>query len=116
MMTPYRGRGRGYGRGGRGSNNMLPQPESSIPLIGDWTTVYKARKMKQLPASLSRREDIPSSSSNKSIFYKEVAVNNSPQEQLDYLENPVTEKIMYIDEEDIKINLNDGWSIKTRYL
>jgi hypothetical protein len=27
---------------------------------------------------------------------------------LDYFENPVTEKIMYIDEEDIKINPNDG--------
>lgn len=64
--------------------------------------------MQQLPASLSKKEDIPSSSSNKSTFYKEVAVNNLPQEQLDYFENPVTEKIMYIDEEDIKINPNDG--------
>ncbi|CAL5204552.1 unnamed protein product [Lathyrus oleraceus] len=116
MMTPYRGRGRGYGRGGRGSNNMLPQPESNIPLIGDWTTVYKGRKMQQLSASSSKKEDIPSSSSNKSTSYKEIAVNNPPQEQLDYFENPVTEKIMYIEEEDIKINPNDGWSIKTRYL
>ncbi|CAK8533945.1 unnamed protein product [Lathyrus sativus] len=116
MMTPYRGRGRGYGRGGRGSNNMLPQPESNIPLIGDWTTVYKGRKIQQLPASSAKREDIASSSSNKTTSYKEVAVNNPPQEQMDYFENPVTEKIMYIDDEDIKINPNDGWSIKTRYL
>ena len=71
---------------------MLPQPESNIPLIGDWTTVYKGRKMQQLPASSSKREDIPSSSSNKSTSYKEVAVNNPPQEKLDYFENPVTEK------------------------
>ncbi|CAK8566566.1 unnamed protein product [Lathyrus sativus] len=116
MMNPYRGRGRDYGRGGRGSNNMLPQPESNIPLIGDWTTVYKDRKMQQLPASSAKREDIASSSSNKTTSYKEVAVNNPPQEQMDYFENPVTEKIMYIDDEDIKINPNDGWSIKTRYL
>ncbi|CAK8565451.1 unnamed protein product [Lathyrus sativus] len=116
MMTPYRGRGRGYGRGGRGSNNMLPQPESNIPLIGDWTTVYKGRKMQQLPASSAKKEDIASSSSNKTTSYKEIAVNNPPQEQMDYFENLVTEKIMYIDDEDIKINPNDGWSIKTRYL
>ncbi|CAK8533944.1 unnamed protein product [Lathyrus sativus] len=116
MMTPYRGRGRGYGRGGRGSNNMLPQPESNIPLIGDWTIIYKVRKMQQLPTSSAKREDIASSSSNKTTSYKEVAVNNPPQEQMDYFENPVTEKIMYIDDEDIKINPNDGWSIKTRYL
>ncbi|CAK8563260.1 unnamed protein product [Lathyrus sativus] len=116
MMTPYRGRGRGYGHGGRGSNNILPQPESNIPLIGDWTTIYKGRKMQQLPASSAKREDIASSSSNKTTSYKEVAVNNPPQEQMDYFENPVTEKIIYIDDEDIKINPNDGWSIKTRYL
>ncbi|CAK8565449.1 unnamed protein product [Lathyrus sativus] len=116
MMTPYRGRGRGYGRGGRGNNNMLPQPESNIPLIGDWTTVYKGRKMQQLPASSAKKEDIASSSSNKTNSYKEVAVNNPPQEQMDYFENPVTEKIMYIDDEDMKINPNDGWSIKTKYL
>ncbi|CAK8530890.1 unnamed protein product [Lathyrus sativus] len=115
MMTPYRGRGRGYGRGGRGSNNMLPEPESNIPLIGDWT-VYKGRKMQQLPASSAKKEDIASSSSNKTTSYKEVAVNNPPQEKMDYFENPVTEKIMYIDDEDMKINPNDGWSIKTRYL
>ncbi|XP_050919176.1 uncharacterized protein LOC127136687 [Lathyrus oleraceus] len=88
-MTQYRGRGRGYGHGGRGSNNMLSQPESNIPLIGDWTTVYKGRKMQQLLASLSKMEDIPSSSSNKSKSYKEVAVNNPPQEQLGYFENSV---------------------------
>ncbi|CAK8578897.1 unnamed protein product [Lathyrus sativus] len=72
--------------------------------------------MQQLPASSAKREDIASSSSNKTTSYKEVAVNNPPQEQMDYFENPVTEKIMYIDDEDIKINPNDGWSIKTRYL
>ncbi|CAK8561796.1 unnamed protein product [Lathyrus sativus] len=116
MMTPYRGRGRGYGRGGRVSINMLPQPESNIPLIGDWNTVYKGRKMQQLPASSAKKEDIASSSSNKTTSFKEVAVNNPPQEQMDYFENPVTEKIMYIDDEGIKINPNDGWSIKTRYL
>lgn len=86
---------------------MLPQPESNIPLIGDWTTIYKGRKMQQLSTYLSKREDIPSSSSNKSTSYKEVTVNNPPQEQLDYFENPITKKIMYIDEEDIKINPND---------
>ncbi|CAK8568619.1 unnamed protein product [Lathyrus sativus] len=56
MMIPYRGRGRGYGRGGRGSNNMLPQPKSNIPLIGDLTTIYKGRKMQQSPASSEKRK------------------------------------------------------------
>ncbi|CAK8531617.1 unnamed protein product [Lathyrus sativus] len=116
MMTPYRGRGRGYGHGGRGSNNMLPQPESNISLIRDWTTVYKDRKMQQLPASSAKKEDIASSSCNKTTSYKEVAVNNPPQEQMDYCENLVAEKIMYIDDEDMKINPNGGWSIKTRCL
>ncbi|CAK8578290.1 unnamed protein product [Lathyrus sativus] len=116
MMTPYRGKGRGYGRGGRGSKNMFPQPELNIPLIGDWTTVYKGRKMQQLPASSAKNEDIVFSSSNKTTSYKEVAVNNPLQEQMNYFENPVTEKIMYIDDEDMNINPNDGWSIKTRYL
>src|ERR1051325_3925890 len=118
MTPPSRGgRRRGYGRGlGRGSNNMLPQSEINIPLIGDWTTIYKGGNVQQLPTS--KKEDIPSSSSSKKIIsYKEIAVNDSPQEQVsDYFENPVTEKIMYIDDEDLKINPNDGWAIKTRYL
>ncbi|CAK8569255.1 unnamed protein product [Lathyrus sativus] len=72
--------------------------------------------MQQLPASSAKKEDIASSSSNKTTSYKEVAVNNPPQEQMDYFENPVSEKIINIDDEDMKINPNDGWSIKTRYL
>ncbi|CAK8574391.1 unnamed protein product [Lathyrus sativus] len=57
MMTPYRGRGRDYGRGGRESNNMLPHPESNIPLIRVWTT-YKGRKMQQLPVSSAKKRKI----------------------------------------------------------
>lgn len=89
---------------------MLPQSELNIPLIGDWTTIYKGRNMQQLPTS--KKEDIPSSSSSSSkkiISYKEITVNDPPQEQVtDYFENPVTEKIMYIDDEDIQINPSDG--------
>ncbi|CAJ2643632.1 unnamed protein product [Trifolium pratense] len=115
MTTPYRGRGRGRnsGRGGRG-NNMLPYQESNIPLIGDWTSVGKPR---QLPAP-PKKEDQPSSSSNsnKIISYKEVMVNEPQEQNLEYFENPVTEKIIYIDDEDLSLTHNDGWSIKTRYL
>jgi hypothetical protein len=115
MTTPYRGRGRGFGRGGRGrgSNNMLPQ-ESNIPLIGDWTTVGK---LKQLPAPPKKEEkSSSSSSSSKIISYKDMAINESQEQAFEYFENPITEKIMYIDEEDLSLTHNDGWSIKTRYL
>ncbi|MCI39699.1 hypothetical protein A2U01_0060931 [Trifolium medium] len=77
MTTPYRGRGRGFGRG-RGGNNMLPYQETNIPLIGDWTTIHYNR---QLPAP-PKKEDKASSSSSKIISYKEVAVNDPPQEQV----------------------------------
>ncbi|MCH99698.1 hypothetical protein A2U01_0020713, partial [Trifolium medium] len=112
MTTPYRGRGRGQtGRGGRG-NNRLPYQESNIPLIGDWTTVSYNR---QLPAP-PKKEDKPSSS-GKIISYKEMAVNESAAENNnEYFENPVSEKIIYIDDEDLTLTHMDGWSIKTRYL
>ncbi|CAJ2679619.1 unnamed protein product [Trifolium pratense] len=117
MTTPYRGRGRGrgFGRGigsGRGGNNMLPYQESNISLIGDWTSVGKLR---QLPAP-PKKEDQPSSSSNKIISYKEIMVNESKEQASEYFENPVTEKIIHIDDEDLSLTHNDGWSIKTRYL
>ncbi|XP_045802470.1 uncharacterized protein LOC123896070 [Trifolium pratense] len=117
MTTPYRGRGRGrgFGRGigsGRGGNNMLPYQESNISLIGDWTTVGKLR---QLPAP-PKKEDQPSSSSKKIISYKDIIVNESKEQASEYFENPVTEKIIHIDEEDLSLTRNDGWSIKTRYL
>ena len=50
-------------------------------------------------------------------IYKEVAINDPPQEQVsEYFENPVTEKIMYIEHDDINLANNNGWSVKTRYL
>jgi hypothetical protein len=117
MTTPCRGRGRGFGRGvgrGRGGNNMLPHQESNIPLIGDWTTVGKLR---QLPAP-PKKEEKPSSSSSsgKIISYKDMTVNEPQEQAFEYFENPVTEKIIYIDDEDLSLTHNDGWSIKTRYL
>ena len=80
MTTPYRGRGRGYnrGRGSYGSNNMLPRPEMTVPLIGDWT-VYtnRNRNLQQLPAP-PKKEDIPSSSStSKMTSYKDAAANDA---------------------------------------
>lgn len=115
MTTPYRGRGRGqYGRGrGYGSNNILPQLESNIPLIRDWTTVQNNRG-RQVPLPSKRDEVSSSSSTNKTISYKQVAVEESPQERV--FKNPVTETIMYIDDEDLSLTNNDGWSIKARYL
>ncbi|KAL1823347.1 hypothetical protein ACET3Z_010125 [Daucus carota] len=116
MSTPNRGRGRGYGRGrGRGSNNLLPHTESTVPLIGDWT-VYRnnrVRNVQQLPAP-PKKEDIPSSSS-KTMSFKEAAISETPPDQ-EYFENPITEKILYLEEEDILMIPNDGWSLKTRYL
>ena len=116
MTTPNRGRGRGYGRGrGRGSNNMLPRTESTVPLLGDWTVYHsRARNVQQLPAP-PKKEDIPSSSSSKTNSYKEAATNEAPTEK-EYLENPITENIMYLEEEDIQMTPNDGWSLKTTYL
>jgi len=115
MSNPYGGRGRGrsiYGRG-RGSNNLLPFQESNIPLIGDWTTVTH-NKNRQMP---KKEEASSSNSQNKIISYKEVAINDPPQEQVsEYFENPVTEKIMYIEHDDINLANNNGWSVKTRYL
>ncbi|MCH96539.1 hypothetical protein A2U01_0017526, partial [Trifolium medium] len=118
MTTPYRGRGRAQpGRGGRGNNRLpLPYQETNIPLIGDWTTVSYNR---QLPAPPKKEDKIPlsDSSSSKIISYKEVAVNDTASEQnLEYFENPITEKIIYIDDEDLTLTNVDGWSIKTRYL
>ena len=116
MSTPNRGRGRGYGRGrGRGSNNLLPHTESTVPLIGDWT-VYRnnrVRNVQQLPAP-PKKEDIPSSSS-KTMSFKEAAISETPPDQ-EYFENPITENILYLEEEDILMTPNDGWSLKTRYL
>ncbi|WJX71173.1 hypothetical protein P8452_55195 [Trifolium repens] len=92
---------------------MLPQ-ESNIPLIGDWTTVGKPR---QLPAPPKKEEKSSSSSySSKIISYKDMTIEGSQEQTFEYFENPVTEKIMYIDEEDLSLTHNDGWSIKTRYL
>ncbi|MCH80518.1 hypothetical protein A2U01_0001287, partial [Trifolium medium] len=118
MTTPYRGRGRGRGQGGRGSNR-LPYQELTIPLIGDWTTVNYRSQLAggTLPP---KKEDKPSSSGNSSkeiTSYKDVAVNETALEQaLEYFENPVTEKIIYIDDDDLTLPNIDGWSLKTRYL
>jgi hypothetical protein len=91
---------------------MLPQPESNIPLIGDWTTV-KYNKERQLPLHPKKDEASSSYSTNKIISYKQVAVEESPQERVsEFFENLVTETIMYIDEEDLSLTNNDGWSIK----
>lgn len=123
MTTPYRGRGRGPGGRGRGfrSSNMLPYQESNVPLIGDWTTVYsnKGKSINtntQQIVAIKKKEDNASSSGTKTSSYAEAMVNNQPQDQpQEYLENPVTEDIMHIDDEDLSIT-NDPWSIKTRYL
>ncbi|MCI71964.1 hypothetical protein A2U01_0093227, partial [Trifolium medium] len=52
-----------------------------------------------------KKEDKPSSSTSKEITsYKDVAVNETALEQsLEYFENPVTEDIMYIDDEDLSL-------------
>ncbi|MCH88417.1 hypothetical protein A2U01_0009303 [Trifolium medium] len=116
MTTPYRGRGRGQlGRGGRGGSNRLPYPELTIPLIGDWTTVNYRSQLAAPP----KKEDKPSSSntSGKIISYKDITVNESATDNnFEYFEIPVTEKIMYIDDEDLSLPNTGGWSIKTRYL
>ena len=64
-----------------------------------------------------KEETSSSNSQNKIISYREVAINDPPQEQVsEYFENPVTEKIMFIEHDDINLANNNGWSIKTRYL
>ncbi|MCI49324.1 hypothetical protein A2U01_0070568, partial [Trifolium medium] len=46
-----------------------------------------------------------------------MAANDATLEQTpEYFENPVTEKIIYIDNEDLTLPNMDGWSLKTRYL
>jgi hypothetical protein len=96
MTTPYRGRGgRGqYGRGrGFGSSNILPQSESNIPLIGDWTTVqYNKGRQPSVP---QKKNEASSSSSNKIISYKQIAIEEPPQEKIsEFFENPITEDVM----------------------
>jgi hypothetical protein len=111
MSGPYRGRGRGRGGQGRGRGfNINPSQESNIPLIGDWTTI--AYKNKQNP---KKEEASSSNSQNKLITYKDTAISD-PDQIIEYLENPVTEKIMFIEHDDIRQANNDGWSIRTRYL
>ncbi|MCI40616.1 hypothetical protein A2U01_0061849, partial [Trifolium medium] len=110
MTTPYRGRGRGRGQGGRGSNR-LPYPELTVPLIGGWTTINYRSQLAGATNSRGttlppKKEDNKSSSSEDSskkiISYKDIAVNETALEQaLEYFENPVSEKIMYIDNEDL---------------
>jgi hypothetical protein len=36
-----------------------------------------------------------------------MAINESQEQAFEYFENPVTEKIMYIDEEDLSLTHND---------
>jgi hypothetical protein len=116
MTTPFRGRGgRGqYGRGNQGSNNMLPQEPmtSNVPIIGNWSVVQYRKNF----SNIKKEKDEASSSSSakgKTISYKQATQEESSQ---DYFENPITETIMYIDDEDLSLNNSDGWSIKDRYL
>jgi hypothetical protein len=119
MTTPYRGRGgRGqYGRGYQGSNNMLPQAQAdpNIPVIGNWSLVQYNRGRPNTSNIKKEKEEASSSTSAKSknISYKQITLEESSQE---YLENPIVETIMYIDDEDLSLNNSDGWSIKDRYL
>ncbi|MCI33366.1 hypothetical protein A2U01_0054583, partial [Trifolium medium] len=125
MTTPYRGRGRGRSQGGS-SSNRLPYPELTVPLIGDWTTINYRSQLAGATNSRGttlppKKEDNKSSSSEDSskkiISYKDVAVNETTHEQaLEYFENPVSEKIMHLDNEDLTLPNIDGWSLKTRYL
>ncbi|MCI22773.1 hypothetical protein A2U01_0043949, partial [Trifolium medium] len=118
MTTPYRGRGRGRGQGGRGSNR-LPYQELTIPLIGDWTTVNYRSQLAggTLPRQLTGGSLPPKNEDKPSTSYKDIAVNETALEQtLEYFENPVTEKIIFIDNEDLTLSNIDGWSLKTRYL
>ncbi|WJX54562.1 hypothetical protein P8452_40431 [Trifolium repens] len=114
MSGPYGGRGRGRGRHGRGrGTSIVSLQESNIPLIGDWTTITY-NKNKQTP----RKEEASSSNSNeqnKLITYKDTVINN-PEQVSEYFENPVTEKIMHVEHDDIAQANNNGWSIKTKYL
>ncbi|CAJ2670994.1 unnamed protein product [Trifolium pratense] len=96
----------------KGENNSLADYLTREFLQGDWTSVGKPR---QLPAP-PKKEDQPSSSSNKMISYKEIMVNEPKEQASEYFENPVTEKIIHIDDEDLSLTSIDGWSIKTRYL
>jgi hypothetical protein len=94
---------------------MLPQLETNIPLIGDWTTVHY-NKGRQMPIP-SKKDEASSSSSSKIISYKQIAVEESPQEKIsEFFENPVTQDVMYIDDEDLSLTQNNSWSIKERYL
>jgi hypothetical protein len=114
MSGPYGGRGRGRGRHGRGrGTSIVSLQESNIPLIGDWTTIAY-NKNKQTP----RKEEASSSNSNeqnKLITYMDTVINN-PEQVSEYFENPVTEKIMHVEHDDITQANNNGWSIKTKYL
>ena len=121
MTTPYRGGGQGYrgrGRGrGRGYEGNKRMPHLEVPLIGSWSDyINNVNKNKQQSGVPSKKEDIPSSSSSsKIISYKDIIVSEVPQE-LEYFENPITEHILYIEDEDLQMTTTDGWSLKTRYL
>lgn len=121
MTTPYRGRGRGPGNQGRGrgrSSTLLPYQEPSVPLLGDWTTVYSKKSknvnMQQIVAT-QKKEDTASSSSGTKSYAEAMVHNQSQNENVEYFENPITEEIMYLEDEDLNIS-NDPWSLKTRYL
>jgi hypothetical protein len=116
MTTPNRGRGRGRGPGGYGrgrGNNILPYHELNTPLIGDWTTI-SYNKGKASFTTQKKEEASSSKISNKIISYKEAA--NAEEQISEYFENPVTENIFHIEEDDVDMANNDGWFIKTRYL
>ena len=131
MMTPYRGRGRGntpsYGRG-RGRNPPPDLQTGNVPLIGDWT-IFRSNRSYQRSATrdnVARGGNTPRDNtarggntppnipSSSNTAYRDSVTETAPE--LEYLENPFTEQIMFVENEDLKLSNNDGWSIKTRYL
>lgn len=117
MMTPYRG-GRNNSRGrGSGRSNTLLRPEQTVPLLGDLSTPKK-QPTRQLPPYFTSQttKEIPSEvPSSSSTSYKDAAVKEMPPE-LEYFENPITEHVLYLEHDDVKMTPKDGWSLATRYL